>query len=153
MAGCFGGSDIDRWMERNLDRYLDEGDPGNRSLLLRLFKGRKLIKEIWKDVSNEDGCYHVMKEVLVEIHTRQLKKYLDAMTSEPTLFSAPYKGPHTFYNPETCCHYYGSIDKDEQRRILEKWAMLPKTFRIENKEFNLLRMGKYSIVCSDTYQP
>jgi hypothetical protein len=152
MAGCFGGSDIDRWMKQNLDRYLDEGKSGNRELLLKLFKGKKLIKEFWKDVSNEDDCYHVMKEALIEIHTRQLKKYLYEMTSGPTLFHTPYKGAHTFYNPETCCSYYWSIDKYAQQKILEKWAMLPKTFHIKNKEFNLLRMGKYSIVCSDIYE-
>ena len=26
MSGCFGGSDIDRWMESNLDAYLDGKD-------------------------------------------------------------------------------------------------------------------------------
>lgn len=153
MAGCFGGSDIDRWMERNLDRYLDEGEAGSRELLLRLFKGRKLIKEFWKDVSNEDDCFHVMREALEEIHIRQLQKYVNELTSGPTLFDAPYKRAHTFYNPETCQFYYGSIDKDAQRRITLRWAMLPKTFHITNGPFNLLRMGKYSIVCSDTYQP
>ena len=149
-VGCFGYSDIDRWMARNLDRYLDEGEPEKREILLRVFKGKKLIKEVSVTVSEEDDCYHDMREVLVKIHVKHLKRYLHEFTSQPTLFSTPYRGPHTFYNPETGLNYYGTIDKYAQERILERWAMLPKTFHITNGSFNLLRMGKYSIVCSDT---
>lgn len=148
-VGCFGYSAIDRWMASNLDRYLDSQEPGSRTIAFKLFKGKKLIKKWSSEISDEDSCYYEMHEVLVEIHTRTMRKYLASLTEGPTLFSRPFKGPHTFFNPETNCSYYGSVDKDAQKRIVEKWSMLPKVFHIVNKEFNLMRIGKYSIVCND----
>lgn len=148
-VGCFGNSEVDCWMARNLDRYLGEDAPGSRTVAFKLFKGKKLLRKWNCDISDEDSCYHDMKATLVDIHTMPFKKYLKEMMSGPSLFHAPYKGPHTFFNPETSLSYYGSINKDAQQQILERWAMLPKIFSIANKHFNLMRMGKYSIVCYD----
>ena len=146
--GCFGNSDIDRWMARNLDDYLDEGECKRTEVLLKTFRGKKLIGAIWVTISNADDCYNSMREVLVKMHTKHLKKYLDEFTKQPSLFSTPRHSHHTFYNPETGYNYYGTINKFSQECIVENWAMLPKEFHIINDSFNLLRMGKYSVVCN-----
>ena len=150
-VGCFGNSDVDRWMARNLDRYLDSQEPGSRTLSFKMFKGRKLIREWTSEVSDEDSCDHEMHEELVEIHTVTMRKYLNSITSGPSLF---YRSNRQclVYNPEDCKVYFGSVDEFKQKRIIEKWAMLPKEFCVTNKQFNLVRMGKYSIVCMDKFE-
>ena len=147
-VGCFGYSDIDRWMARNLDRHLDYQEPGSRTLSFKLFKGRKLIREWTSEVSDEDSCYHEMHDELVEIHTATMRKYLKDMTSGQSLF---YRSNRQclVYNPEDCKVYFGSVDEFKQKHIIEKWSRLPKEFHISNKQFNLVRMGKYSVVCND----
>jgi len=149
-VGCFGYSDIDRWMASNLDRYLESQEPGSRTLVFKLFKGKKLIKKWSAEVSDEDSCYYQMHETLVDIHTQAIRKYLSSSIEGPTLFSTPFKGPHTFFNPETSMNHYGTIDKFKQAKIIEDWSFLPKEFCITNKAFNLVRMGKYSVVCNET---
>lgn len=150
-VGCFGNSDIDRWMSRNLDRYLDDDSDESRKLLFKVFKHRKLIKEFWKEVLIDDSCYHDMKAELIDIHTKELKKYLKHSTSGQSLFHRPRKGPHTYYNPETCLNYCGVIDEYKQQEILERWANIPKEFYMVNGTFNLLRIGHYSVVCNDMH--
>lgn len=147
--GCFGHSVIDRWLSKNLDDYLDSQDPGSRRLTFKMFKGKKQIKEWSVEISNEDSCYYEMHHALVKIHTKAMRSYLELFTEGPTLFSMPHKRPHTFFNPETSLSYFGTINKFKQQEILEKWSMIPKEFCITNKQFNLVRMGKYSVVCID----
>lgn len=150
MAGCFGGSDIDRWMERNLNEYLDEGEPGVRQVDFKLFKGKALLQEWSAEIPDDEGCYHEMLDTLKAVHIKVMKRYFNSLTQGvPTLFDQPRRGPHTYYNPETGMRYYKTIDKLKQDRIIEAWAALPKTFSVVRGTFNLLRMGKYSVVCND----
>lgn len=151
-VGCFGYSDIDRWLSSNLDRHFEDQDPGSRLLTFKMLKGKKQIKEWSVEISNEEPCYYEMHNALVKIFTKEIRIYLAELTEGPSLFNTPRKGPHTFVNPETMTNYYGTINKFAQNEIVEKWARLPKEFCIANKQFNLVRMGKYSVVCIDTLE-
>lgn len=150
--GCFGYSAIDRWLSKSLDDYLDGQDPGSRLLTFKMLKGKKQIKEWSVEISNEEPCYYEMHNALVKIFTKEIRKYLAELTEGPSLFNMPRNAPHTFINPETMTSYYGTINKFTQNEIVEKWARLPKEFCIANKQFNLVRMGKYSVVCTDTLE-
>lgn len=150
MAGCFGGSAIDRWMESNLNDYLGGDDAGERTCSFKLYKGKKLISEWDETISNEDSSYHEMKERLVSVHTKILRKYLyeiDPMNH--VAYSSTFRC-YMVYDPETDNFYRcDSFRKDRQEKILANWAMLPKTFNIERGNFAMLRMGKYSVVAND----
>ena len=154
MAGCFGGSDVDRWMERNLNDYLDDGEPGSRCVEFKLYKGKKLISEWSSEISDEDSCYFEMKETLENRHIRELEMYLNEAKDVSGEQWVSYYGKGSLFvsNPDKIG--YGHItssyeQKEKQRNILLKWARLPKAFHIENRNFNLMRMGKYSVVAND----
>jgi len=156
MAGCFGGSAVDRWMEGRLNDYLDDGEPGERNVEFKLYKGKKLIRKWSETISEEDSCYFSMKETLENIHIRETKMemYLSEAknVSDEQWVSYAGKGSMFVANPDKIGygHYKCSYEqKDKQREILLKWARVPKAFCIENKNFNLMRMGKYSIVAND----
>jgi hypothetical protein len=69
MAGCFGNHPIDRWMEGQLNRYLDSQDePGDFDFDFNFkVQGKGTVKvfceAIYKTDQDEDGCtsYHIAK--------------------------------------------------------------------------------------------
>ena len=66
MSGCFGGSAVDRWMEGNLNRYLDDQEcTTSRVCSFTLRMGKKVIHEWDAEISDEDSPYWEMKETLL----------------------------------------------------------------------------------------
>ena len=155
MSGCFGGSAIDRWMEGNLNRYLDSQDEyGERTLTFKLWKGKKLIETWQADISNEDGCTHEMHTELVKIHTVGMKDWLNSVKENHTLVGGDRKCGYYVCDQETF-HNWRLFNYNErnsnQSKIVENWSMLPKISHIcHSTGFNIYRMGKYSITCFDT---
>ena len=152
MSGCFGGSAVDRWMEGNLNRYLDsQEDYGYRTLTFKLWKGKKLISEWSDEVSNEDGCSHLMHKELVRMHTKRVTAWLAGIQENHTLISGSRKYGYTICDQETFNNYrLFDYDRTTQKAIVEKWSMMPKASHISHKTgFNIYRMGKYSITCFD----
>lgn len=150
MAGCFGGSAIDRWMESNLNDYLDGDDAGERSCSFKLYKGKKFIREWNETISNEDSTYWEMKQVLVSIHTKNIRKYLAEIDPMNKASYSSYYRNYMVYDPETDNFFLCDTSrKSKQEKIVEKWAKLPKEFSMERGAFAMLRMGKYSIVAND----
>ena len=151
MSGCFGSSAVDRWMEGNLDRYLDsQEDYGYRTLTFKLWKGKKLIQTWSEEVSNEDGCSHLMRKELVRMHTKRVTAWLAGIKEDNILVSYSRKWGYTVCDQETFDNYHLYSDSSTQKAIVEKWSMMPKASHISHSTgFNIYRMGKYSITCFD----
>jgi hypothetical protein len=145
MAGCFGSSAIDRWMESNLNDYLDEQDCGSRTLEFKLFKGKKLINTYYETISNEDSCYYEMQETLEKIHSKNVQIYFNEV--KPV-----YIGRKGLIVCDQETFYDYRVDNFMQEHIIKQWAKLPKITHIERKGFNMVKMGNYSIVCNDTLE-
>ena len=156
MAGCFGGSAIDRWMEANCDRHTD-GDYGTRIVDFKLFKGKKLIREFTEELSNEDDdSSDVMMDTLKGIYKKKVQRWYNAIKEYSTLIGGSRKQGYYICDQETMTNYrldqYNDKYNDPQTKIIETWSMMPKPFGIENNGFNMLRMGKYSVTCYDKPQ-
>lgn len=138
MAGCFGGSKIDRWMESSLNRHLDANEFGTINITFKLFKGKHLIDTYNEEISEEDGPSYSMKAVLRSMYNNKgLRKYLNT-------FNRSDRSEWT-YCPETGKDIF--VGSKQQETILAKWESVPKHFSIVNGTFNMMRMGKYSITC------
>ena len=158
MSGCFGGSAVDRWMERELNSYLDSQEiTGERTLTFKLWKGKKLVNTWQADISNEDGCQHEMYDVLAKIYTKGVTRWLKECNEPHTLVFRSGRTNYFACDQETMNNVYlegyGDRSYSRQAEIVKQWAMMPKASRISHSTgFNIYRMGKYSITCFDPLQ-
>lgn len=152
MAGCFGGSDIDRWMEGNLNRYLSEEDGEDEVNLVggeyQVFKDGKYLETFEEsfDLDNDDGT-GPMIDKLKSIYTKKVWDWYNKTWEQPILVGGTRNSGFYCCDQETFTNIrLYNYDRGHQQKIIENWSMMPDMTCVEENGSFIMTMGKYSIV-------